>query len=264
MATNPWAFQRCPPALTSPTDSLTCALHRPTSDRIPRFSKGGVIHLLSPLPKIFGRSDNPFPPTRFPPQNLFTIPDDLLDSSLPQLLFHVLYPFGRLFTECLPSQGPKMLHRMIPIHHPALLSDSKLRQTRLSRTPHPRSPPPSLPAPIPDDRHTPTSSAGRLPPPHSPAQYPMGRTSTSPSFPRPKLKATAHFHLMPAPIDPHHHSVQADPHLLLRPFPGGGNLVPPHPPLPQPFRLLPPPLRQPPSISLYQPVNRAPGNRLPG
>jgi hypothetical protein len=53
------------PALSPPR---TGALHRPTSDRIPRLPKGRRLHLHAPLPKIFGRSGHLPTPPRFLPR----------------------------------------------------------------------------------------------------------------------------------------------------------------------------------------------------
>jgi hypothetical protein len=94
-------------------------------------------------------------------------------------------------------------------------------------------------------------------PPHRPPKHlyiPRARPIPTvaglhlPLRPKPKLTAPPHPRLMPALLDPHHHPVQADPHLFLRPLPRSGNLFPPHPTLPHRFRLRPPP-----SLSLHKP-----------
>jgi len=121
--------------------------------------------------------------TSIPPQNLFAIPDDLLSSSLPQLLFHVLNPAVRLFPERLPPQGPQMLHRRIPVHHP-------LRTLHLGK--------PLTPGcPAPDERHTPTSSAETSPHPQSPPNTHCGGPPHVPSRPRVSLP------LPPPEVTPH-------------------------------------------------------------
>jgi hypothetical protein len=123
-----------PPSFGSPALSppRTGALHRPTSDRIPRLPKGRRLHLHAPLPKIFGPPGHLPTPPRSPPQNLLALRDDPLDLPLPQ------QPSGPPLPRTPPSPRPTDAPPQDTRPPPAPAPDTTSGQTPHSRLPRPR------------------------------------------------------------------------------------------------------------------------------
>jgi hypothetical protein len=174
-----------PPSFGSPALSppRTGALHRPTSDRIPRLPKGRRLHLHAPLPKIFGRSGHLPTPPRFLPRT--SSHSGMTRSTFPS---HN-NPAVRLFPERLPPQGPQMLHRRIPVHHPHLL-----RTLHLGKPLTPGCPVPDDHCSTPRQPLSPSPAAPQRPPPPVP---PRG-SSTPESAP---LTPSARISDAPSPIE---------------------------------------------------------------
>jgi hypothetical protein len=177
MAPHPLAFQRCP----RPVQALSTV---PLPIGYPAFRKAGD-SICTRLSRKYSavRATSPLHP--IPPQNLLALRDDPLDLPLP----HVLNPAVRLFPERLPPQGPQMLHRRIPVHHP-----HPLRTLHLGKPLTPGCPVPDDHCSTPRQPLSPSPAAPQRPPPPVP---PRGSSTPEPA----PLTPSARISDAPSPIE---------------------------------------------------------------